>query len=64
MAIRPTAMTAGATVLLRGNDLGRDGDNVAVISGCRVDAGEEGIVGASTVEAMAAVDSVGEGDVV
>lgn len=56
-------VTAGATVLLRGNDPGGDEDNVAAIGGCKVDAGES-IVAASTVEAMAAVDSVGEGDVV
>jgi hypothetical protein len=55
-------VTAGATVLLRGNDPGGDEDNVAAIGGCKVDAGES-IVAASTVDAMAAVDSVGEGDV-
>ena len=56
-------VTAGVTVLLRGNDPGGDEENVAAIGGCKVDAGES-IVAASTVEAMAAVDSVGEGDVV
>ena len=57
-------VTAGATVLLRGNDPGENEDDVASISDCRVDGGEESIVAASTVEAMAAADSVGEGGVV
>ena len=50
-------MTAGATVLF-------GEDDVAAIGGCRVDGGEENIVAASTVEVMAAVDSVGKGGVV
>jgi len=54
-------MTAGATVLLGEDDPGGGEDGVAAIGGCRVDGGEESIVAASMVEAMAVVDSVGKG---
>jgi hypothetical protein len=57
-------ITAGATVLLAEGDPDGDEDDVAAISGCRVDGGVESNVAASTVEVMAAVDSVGKGGVV
>jgi hypothetical protein len=53
-------MTAGATLLLREDDPDGDKDDVASTGGCSVDGGEEGVV---AVEAMAAVDGVGKGDV-
>jgi hypothetical protein len=57
-------ITAGATVLLGEGDPDEDEDDVAAIGGCRVDGGGESVVSASTVEAMAAVDSVRKGGVV